>query len=85
MKKKSKMKRTVYDPIKRVKAFAVVRGRNTLDSNSLYSWGSGKPEPWLTVYCIFTSRRRAMQYINHWVNKDDFTCAEITILMPEAN
>jgi len=83
------MKTTKYNPIKKVKAFCVIRGRNTITTDDLFKWGvSSKKEfdrQGLEVFTIFPSKRKAMAWIAHWKNAEDFTCVPIIIEIPEAN
>ena len=79
------------NPIKKVKAFVVIQGRNTVAQNNLFKWGI--PEKikkwdarlWMDVMCIFASKRKAMQYVAHWRNSDEFSVVPIEFEIPEVN
>ena len=61
------MKITKYNPIKQVKAFCVIRGRNTIATDSLFKWGVSTKTEFdrqdLEVFTIFPSKRKAMAWI----------------------
>jgi len=78
-----------YNPIKQVKAFCVIRGRNTIATDYLFKWGVSNKKEFdrhgLEVFTIFPSKRKAMAWIARWKNAEDFTCSQIIIEIPEAN
>ena len=76
-----------YNPIKTIKVYCVIQGRNTLPKEPLYRWGgeNGKDRKWVEVYTIFPSKKNAKEWIKHWRNWEDFTIVESKIEIPEAN
>ena len=83
------MENKKYNPIKIVKAFCVIQGRNTVATDSLFKWGvSSKKEfarQGLECFVIFPSKRKALAWVAHWRNHEDFTVVQIEIKIPEAN
>ena len=78
------MKTKIYNSIKTIKVFCVIRGRNTLEEDELFEYHAPKNR-WIKSYLIFPNKTRALKWVNHWRNKDDFTVVESTIEIPEAN
>ena len=83
------MKNNKYNPIKKVKAFCVIRGRNTIATDSLFRWGVSTEGEYdrqgLEVFTIFPSKRKAMAWVAHWRNAEEFTVISIEIEIPEVN
>ena len=80
-----------YNPIKTVKGYCVIEGRNTVAENALFKWGVSEKNKkwnareWMEVMCIFKSKRKALEYISYWKNSDDFMVVPIKFEIPEAN
>ena len=79
---------TKYNPIKTIKVYLAIRGRNSLPQEPLYRWGGeskNKNREWMKVYTVFPTKKNAMEWIKHWKNAEDFTLVEGKLEYPEAN
>ena len=81
------MKQEKYNPIKTIRVYCAIQGRNSLPTEPLYRFGNenGKDRRWMEVYAVFPSKKNAKEWIRHWKNSEDFTIVESEIKIPEAN
>lgn len=81
------MKTTKYNPIKTIKVYCAIQGRNMLPKEPLYKFGvkKDKDRAWMDVYAVFPSKKNAKEWVEHWENSEDFTIVESKIEIPEAN
>ena len=82
-----KKKITKYNPIKTIRVYCVIQGRNTLQIEPLYRWGNdlGMDRRWMNVYAVFPFKKSAKEWVKHWENSENFTIIESKIEIPEAN
>lgn len=79
------MKTEKYNPIKTIRVYCAVQGRNTLADVTLYKWGDEDNRRWMNAYAVFSSKKKAKEWVAHWRNAGDFTIVETKIEIPEFN